>query len=181
MSKSLVKLVDYALLPAALLVASKFIGLFITTAIFDLSWGIENVPDSIFSVRPIFFAEDILIASTYSDLIMFIIMMIGFSFILIQAVIFHNSHISPQMLSKLAGYNLLGLVKNTFEVYHKAAIWTIFFWISNIVIFANVALRKTEAWVLIFSLLISVVLTVFLLRDVAQEIEISKKETLSKL
>lgn len=175
MSKSLVRLIDYSLLPASLMVVGKFAGLFLTINIFSLEWGIENIPNSFFSVRPVFFSDDIKLASSYSDLFLFLIIVVGFSFVLMQALVFHSSHVSPQTLSKLASYNLLNLVKSTFEIYHKAAIWTIFLWITNLLIFVNVALDKTFAWVLLFSILVSILLTVFLLRDVAEEIEISKK------
>lgn len=177
MSKSLVKLIDYSLLPAALIIVGKFAGLFLTIRIFSLEWGIESVPNTFFSVRPVFYSADIKLASSYSDLILFLVVMMGFSLVLIQAVVFHNSHISPNILSRLANHNLLGLVKSTFEIYHKAAIWTIFLWMTNMMIFLNVALGKTYLWVVVFSVLVSVFLTVFLIRDVSQEIEISKKSS----
>jgi len=175
MSKILVKLIDYALLPASLLVVGKFLGLLFAINIFNLDWGIKNIPGSLFSVRPVFYSEDIILASTYSDLIMFIIMTIGFSFILIQAVYFHNTHVSPRTLMKLASYNLLGLIKSTFEVYHQAAIWSIFIWVVDLLILFNVLTSKTEVWVFVFSCITSLILTVLLLRDVSKEIEISKK------
>lgn len=176
MSKSLVKLVDYSLLPAALMVIGKFVGLWLSIQLFSLEWGIKNIPNSLFSVVPEFYAEDIHLASTYSDLIMFLILVIGFSIILVQALYLHNSHIAPTTLVKLATNNLLGLVKSSFEIYHRAAIWSVFIWISNILIFINVLLNRTDLWVLIFSLIISIVITTALLRDAFKEIELSKKK-----
>lgn len=177
MSKSLVKLIDFAILPASLLVLGKFLGLFVSINVFSLQWGLENIPNSFFSVRPVLYAKDIVTASTYSDLIMFLIITSGFSFVLVQALAFHDTHISPAVISKLADHNLLGLIKSTFDIYHKAAVWLIFLWLTVIVIFINVALAKTLLWVLLFSFIIASVLTVFLLRDVAEEIDISKKNS----
>ena len=181
MSKSLIKLIDYSLLPAALLVVGKFMVLYLTINIFSLDWGIKTIPNSLFSVRPIFYSEDVIIASTYSDVIMFLFIVTGFSFVLIQALVFHNSHVSPKILAKLASHNLLGLIKNTFEIYHKAAIWTLFVWISNFLILINVLTGKTGSWVLIFSLACTILLTVFLIRDTTNEIEISKKMSKNKI
>jgi hypothetical protein len=155
-------------------VVGKFIGLIFSINLFSLEWGIKNIPGALFSVRPVFYSEDILIASTYSDLVMFAIIIIGFSIVLMQALVFHDSHISPSLLSKLANKNLLGLVKSTFEIYHKAAVWTIFVWISVLLIFLNTLASKTELWVLVFALITTIALNVFLLRDVASEIELSK-------
>lgn len=177
MTRSLVKLVDYSLLPAAVLVVGKFLGLYLTIQIFSLNWGIRNIPNSLFSVRPVFYPQDVLIASTYSDLFMYLLVMIGFSVVLVQAVIFHNSHISPIMLSRLANHNLIGLVKGSFEIYHKAAMWGVFLWVANGLILLNVLSNKTEAWVFIFSAATSIILNIVMLRDVANEIELSKKNT----
>ncbi len=180
MSKSLIKLVDYSILPAALLVVGKFLGLFVAVNFFSLDWGVESIPNSVFSVRPLFYSEDILLASSYSDLIMFLILVTVYSFIVLQAVLFHNTHISPTVLARLANNNLLGLVKGTFEIYHKAAIWTVFLWLANVLIFLNVALGKTYLWITAFTIITSVVLTVMLIRDASQEIELSKKEVIKK-
>lgn len=180
MSRSLVKLVDFSLLPASLLVVGKVIGLYISINYFELEWGLETIPNSFFSVRPILYSKDIILASTYSDIIMFVIIVLGYSIVLIQAVLLHNSHISPSVVAKLATYNLLGLVKSTFELYHKAAIWSLFLWLSNILIVLNVVSNKTELWVLIFSISVSLILSVFLLKDVASEIELSKKSISEK-
>lgn len=180
MSKTLIKLVDFSLLPAALLIVGKVLGLWIAVNFFELEWGLETIPNNFFSVRPIFFSKDIILASTYSDIVMFIVIVIGYSAVLIQALIFHNSHISPVVVAKLANYNLLGLVKSTFEIYHKAAIWSIFLWLSNILILINVLTSKTEVWVLVFSISVSLILSIFLLKDVANEIELSKKSISEK-
>lgn len=175
MSKSLTKLIDFSLLPSALLVIGKFFGLYISIQVFNLQWGLRNIPNSFFSLRPIFYSEDIIVASTYSDIFMFLVIAVGFSITLIQALFFHSSHVDPNLVSRLGSKNLLGLIKSSFDLYHKASIWALFLWLTNILIIFNVLTYKTEVWVLLVTTIISIVLTVLMLRDVHQEIELSKK------
>jgi len=175
MSKTLINLIDISLVPAALLVVGKLIGLLATIQIFQLPWTIQEVPGSFFSVSPAFLAEDIIVASSYSDLIMYLLIALGFSFVLIQATHFHDTHIKPRMLVRLVNNNLMGLVRSSFDIYHSAAIWTIFLWMTQILIWVDVAVGKTYLWVGLTTLAANVVLTAILLQDVYREIEISRK------
>lgn len=175
MSKSLINLIDLALLPAALMVVSKFLGLVLTINIFNLPWTLKEVPQTFFSIRPGLLSEDIITANSYSDLIMYLVLAIGFSFVLVQATHFHDSHIQPRLLMRLANNNLAGLVRSSFDIYHAAAIWTIFIWLANILIWINVVMGKTYTWIGVGSLIADVVFTVLLLQDVYKEIELSKR------
>lgn len=179
MSKSLIKLIDYSLLPAALMVVSKFLGMVIVVNLFSIDWGIESIRSSLFSIRPVFFEDDLMIVSTYSDLFMYLVIAIGFSLVLAQSLFLQNTRVSPQMLVKLANYNLLGLVKTAFEIYHKSAIWAIFLWVATGVLAFNVVIGKTAPWLSFVALVFTVSLTVALLRDVAHEIEQSRSELFS--
>ncbi len=180
MSKTLVNLIDIALVPAALLVVGKLIGLFVTIQVFALPWTMQEIPGSFFSIRPALMAEDIIVASSYSDLIMYLLIAAGFSIILIQATHFHETHIKPKLLVKLANNNLLGLVRSSFDLYHYAAIWTIFLWLTQLLIWIDIATGKTYVWIGIGTLLANVVFTAFLLQDVYREIEISRHDLGSK-
>jgi hypothetical protein len=175
MSSSLVKLVDLSLLPAALMVIGKLIGLIITVNIFSLPWTVTEIPNALLSNRPGFLPQDIVTASTYSDLIMYLVLAIGFSVIIVLATKFHETHIHPQLLARLSNNNLMGLVKSSFDIYHAASIWLVFIWISVGVIWVNVALGKTTGATGLLTLGTNIILTVILLQDVYQEIELSKK------
>ncbi len=175
MSASLVKLIDLSLLPAALLVIGKLVGLIITVNVFNLPWTITEIPNVLLSNRPGFLPQDIATASSYSDLVMYLIMAIGFSVIIVLATKFHETHIQPQLLAKLSNNNLMGLVKSSFDIYHAASIWLVFIWISVGVVWFNIAAGKTSVEVGLLTLAANIILTVILLQDVYQEIELSKK------
>jgi len=157
------------------MIAGKFIGLYLSIKIFELEWGIENLSNELFSSRPVMYKQDILTASSYSDLFLLLVMLGGFSLYVARAVFFHDSHVSPKILTRLAANGLLGLVKDSFEIYHRASVWLIFLWLSNITILINVLIGKTYTWVLLVGFVASILLTVILLRDVAYEINLAKK------
>lgn len=175
MTKSLLKILDASVFPAALMVASKFLGLYMAIEFFGLDWGINNNPNQLISTRPVLYPDELVVASTYSDLFLLVVMISGFSFHIIRAVYFHASHISPRILVRLSVRGLLGLVKGSYEIYHRATIWLIFLWISLVTVLLNYFTEKTDAWVLLFGAGVSLLLTVIFIRDVIYEINSAKK------
>lgn len=176
MSKTLVKIVDASIFPAALMVAGKFIGLYLVLNFFNLDWGVENTPNTLISARPVLMSEDLSFVSSYSDLLVITLMLLGFSYYVLRAVFLHSSHIDPRIITRLAVHGLLDLVKDSFEIYHRASIWLLFLWLTNITILINTLLGKTYTWVLIVSFIVSMLLTVILLRDVAYEINLAQNK-----
>jgi hypothetical protein len=175
MSDSLIKLTDIALIPAALMVIGKLFGLVLTINVFALPWTVQDIPQSFFSIRPGLLAEDVILANSYSDIIMYAVLALGFSIVLLQATHFHDTHIHPRLLVRLANNNLMGLVKSSYDIYHAATIWTMFIWLAAAIIWVNVAVGKTYLWVGLAVLIANTVFTTILLQDVYQEIELSKR------
>lgn len=175
MSHNLIKLLDVALVPAALMVVSKLIGLVLVVNFFDIDWELGRTTENIFSIEATLGQSDLLTVSTYSDVFMFIILSIGFSLILLQATHFHATHIKPSLLVQLSNNNLMGLVKSSFDIYHAAGIWLIFLWVASGTIWLNVVLGKTEPWIGILSVFANIIFTTLVLQDVYKEIELSKK------
>lgn len=176
MSKSLIKIIDAAIFPAALMIAAKFIGLYLVVEFFNLEWGVDNLPNQIFSSRPVFYTQDLQTASSYSDLFLIIVMITSFSYHVIRATFLHDTHIDPKVIARLAANGLLGLVKDSYEIYQKATIWLIFLWLSITTVIVNYFLDKTYLWIAILGVLTSIILTAMLLRDAAYEISLAKKK-----
>ncbi|MBN1331870.1 hypothetical protein JW978_03225 [Candidatus Dojkabacteria bacterium] len=175
MTKSLLEILDASIFPAALMIAAKFIGLYITVELFALEWGVENSPNSFFSTRPVLYSSDVALVSTNSDLLLLFIMLAGLSFYIIRATFFHASHIDPKMLSRLAINGLLGIVSSSYEVYRKATVWLIFVWVTNFTILINALNNKTESWVPVIGIIATLFLSVILLRDVIYEVKLSRE------
>ncbi|MBN2015552.1 hypothetical protein JW766_01855 [Candidatus Dojkabacteria bacterium] len=176
MSKSLIKLIDSALLPAAVMIVGKVVGLIITNIIFNLDWGIATDPNNFFSVRIVYpTVADQITATSYSNLIMYLFVFTGFLFVLVQALYFHSSHITPHMIAKLATNNLLNLISDSFEIYYKASVWLVILWISFFALFINVLMERAYDWIGAVCFISSILATVMLLRDVSSEIQIAKR------
>lgn len=175
MSSSLIKLIDSAILPAAFLVLGKVLGLYLTIQFFNLEWQVNFVNGSLISVYPVVFEKDLLTASTYSDFIMLFVMIIGLIWITIRANFFHNSHVDPRLVARLAGMNMLELIKDSFKIYHSAAMWVTFTCAAELMIIVNTIMGKTQLWVPIIGLLAIIVTLVVLLKDVENELEREKK------
>lgn len=175
MSSSLIKLIDASILPAALLIVGKVFGWYITIKFFALQWQVNFVNNELISVYPVVFEKDLMIASSYSDLIMLLIILAGYLFITIRAVYFHNTHIDPRLVTRLANVNLLGLVKDSFKIYYRAAMWLVFTLVGLLIVSFNAITGKTFFWVPLVGIVLFVGISVFLLKDVEEEIERERK------
>lgn len=175
MSRSLFKLIDYALVPAALLILAKLAGIFLVAALFSVNIQVNVLADALLSFETVVNAGDLPLISSYSDLFAFSIMSFGLAFILISAVYFHDSHIKVSTVNKLAKFDLLHLIKGSFELYHSGIVWLIFLWLANLLILINVIKQSTYLWILLVTVIFSISLTVIFFRDLFQEIELVKK------
>lgn len=176
MSKSLVKLIDNALIPAAVMICGKVSGLWLANVLFDLEWGILTDPNNFFSVKIVYssLAEQIT-ATSYSNLVMYMFVFAGFLFVLARALYFHSSHITPTLIARLATNNLLNLISDSFEIYSKASVWLITLWLALIAVVINVIMGLAYGWTLALGIICTILATLTLLKDVAKEIELARK------
>jgi len=181
MSKSLIKLIDTAIIPAAIMILGKVAGLCFANTVFNLNWGITSDPNNFFSVNIQYatLAEQIT-ATSYSNLIMYLFVFIGFLVILLRALYFNSSHISPSLVAKLATNNLLNLITDSFEIYKKASVWLVILWLALFALLINVIIGKAYPWTGILCIMCTFITTTVLLKDVSREISIARK-SLNKL
>jgi hypothetical protein len=175
MNKSFIKFVDNSLLPASIMVIGKFLGVILTNKLFSIPWSVQEYSDSLFSFGTVAKAEDISKISSYSDLVMYIFISTLFLVNVVRAIYFHNTHIKPNLILKLANSNLLKLVTSSYEIYHAGFAALLFLWTSVILIWVNVFSDKTYLWVGIVTLFFTIALSIVLLNDVYREVENIKK------
>lgn len=180
MSSSLIKLIEYSLLPAVLMIIGKIAGVYITAFLFNIDLGVMTSTEAYIGLQPAVPAEFVTLVSSYSDLIMFMFVGIGFSFNLISAVYFHDTHIETKTINALAKFNLLFLINSSFQLYHSGIIWFVFTWMADLIIFLNAVAGKTYAWIFIVATLFSLALTVALFRDLSQELDLTRQKLLGK-
>lgn len=180
MKKSLLKLIGYSILPAISIFAAKLIGIFLSGLIFNIPIDLRNQSQGLLFFQTIVPGVDLINVVTYSDLFMYLAMVLGMTFILVRSLYFHDSHISSTMISRLAKYNLLGLMQTSYELYHAGVIWLAFLWCANVLIGINVYHGLTETWALAVTVLFSLSYSIIFFKDLLAEIGLSKDDNLAK-
>ena len=174
-AKSLIKLIDEAIIPATALIVGKMIGLLAASYFFNLSFSIKN--RGLLGLLPsVQFANlhDYILAENYSNLAMFLIASLGTIFVLIKAHFFHESHIHPTLHAKLLRLNLESLVAPSYNFYHQAAIWLTFLWLTVGFLVISTLLQVTYPQITIIAFVVAANFSWIFAVDVEREIEISK-------
>ncbi len=175
MKNTLLKLIEYSIVPAILMALGKFAGILFVAALWNIPLDFDSASRNLLQFNTFVPEDSILLVSSYSDLFMFTVILIGMSVIIIKAIYFHDTHISNESVSKLAKYNLLNLVSTSFKLYHSGIIWLGFMWMANIIIVINYFQGLCYSWVLMISLLFSLSFSIIFFKDLFAEIDLIKK------
>lgn len=158
MSKSLIRILDECLVPTALLIAAKVLGIVILNQVLNLSWNIKSVSGSLFSTRLEYSGSDVLVVSSYSNLFMYIVVVVGIVLIIFKMFYLHPKHATPQLVLKLAKADMLHWIKSAFDLYHQAFVWLIFLCITTVFILLSFFNSETYSWVAWISIVCTVVI-----------------------
>lgn len=174
MTKSLLYLIKLSVIPILALIVGKLVGFIIAGEFLgvDVTWTINSPLDLL---MPSVAAAEIRNVTTFADLIMYGLLAVGMSIVLIQSSFFHDSHVDVNAVSRLADYNLLGLIKSTYHLYHWGFIWTIYLLIGTVVIMVDYFSGRADLWALIITTFFSIFSIMILVKDVYNEIETAKK------
>ena len=176
-AKSLIKLIDEAIVPAAALIVGKMLGLLATVYFFNLPFNIE--PGQILKILPsVHLANltDYIMAENYSNLAMFATAATGTVFVLIRAHFFHESHIHPALHAKLLTLNLQSLVAPSYHLYHQAAIWLIFLWLTVAFLLISAFIQVTYPVTAAIAFIIAANFSWVFALDIEKEIELSRSQ-----
>jgi len=175
-AKSLVKLIDEAIFPALVLVIAKMLGLYLTILVFNLSFSIKYI--SFLGFLPsVSFASiaDYTTAENYSNLAMFTVAAIGTIYVLTRAHFFHASHIHPNLHAKLVRLNLENIIAPSYHLYHQAAIWLAYLWLTVGFLTLSTLLGTTYPQITIITFVIAANFSWVFAIDVEKEVEISRE------
>lgn len=174
-AKSLIKLIDEAILPALSLVVAKMLGLLLSAYFLNIPFEIKS--QALLGILPaVSFtnASNYITAENYSNLAMFLAAALGTTFILIRAHFFHESHIHPNLQAKLATLNLESLIAPSYHLYHQALIWLIFIWMTVGFLIVSTLLQITYPQISIVAFILAANLSWVFAVDVEKEIEINR-------
>ena len=174
-SKSITKLIDEAIIPAVALIIGKMLGLFIASYIFHLPFTVKN--SQILWILPkVSFNNlaDYIRAENYSNLTMFTVAMLGTLFVIVRAHLFHESHIAPKLHARLVSMNLDSLVAPSYHLYHQAAIWLTFLWLTVVFLVISTFLKITYPQISVMAAIVAANFSWVFAMDIEREIELSK-------
>ena len=173
MSKLLRKLLQYIILPAALLVVSRVAGLYFAVTFFNLDFFLETKPEQIYSLQIYFTNQtDALLASSVSNLTMFFTISLIAIYFLIKYRLSILAAYNPKVLVKLNNLNLMSWVNNKNNTFLRVFVWITFLWIVSIILIADVLSQNSFPWIAIISFLTTVMSTWTLIRTFEIEGEI---------
>jgi hypothetical protein len=172
LSRSLLKLIDEAIVPGLLVFAAKLLGLIVVNAWLNLSWdpsGGSLLP--LFSYRS---PEAFALANGWSNILVLVVILTGLLLVLIRAHVFHNSHISPKVAVSLVRRQLTSLAATSWEVYHQAVVWLCYLWLALILFSLQAVYGVSPWWLDICGTIAALLLSWLLIVDVERELEIER-------
>ncbi len=173
LSRSLLKIIDEAIVPGLLVFAAKLLGLVGVNAWLNLSWdpsGSTLLP--LFTYRS---AEAFYLANGWSNVLVLVVIVTGFLTVLVRAHIFHTSHISPKLSISLVRRQLTSLAVNSWDVYHQAVVWLAYLWLALVLFSLQAVYGVSPWWLDIVGTVIALVLSWLIIIDVEREIEIERE------
>jgi hypothetical protein len=167
--RSLLKILDEAIVPSVIVIAAKVIGLALVNLVSGYSYTIES-GYSVFPWTVIYSSPtEALAANDYSNLIMYLVVLAGFTWVLVKAHFLHDTHLPPKLAGRLAKLKLWHFVQTTFEIYHQAVVWLSFLWLTTLVIFIYTVVGGSVVLVLA-ALALSSAATFLYTKDIEVEI-----------
>jgi hypothetical protein len=166
LSKLLVKLIDRAIVPAVLLLATRVVSVVLISRYFGLPVKIS---------RSGFVFEsyiDFLKVNSYSTLVMTIILVLGLIYILVKSFAFHESHIKPSLSAKVFSFKVQHLIQGSFHLYTEAAIWLSYAYLLLLLSGIMLISKLLYGWVFYTTVGVTLITTVLFVIDVEEEIKI---------
>jgi len=162
-SKTLLKLIDTAILPAVAIVGGKLLGLALVSSKLGIPFtlNLKSLPSATSNTL-----------NTYSNLLAFGGIALGVLFILARSYFFHISHISPQITIRLHALNLTKIISTTYELFHQAIIWISYLWLLALLFLLQAHWGLVSPQMAGVVLVVTIALSLCFVRDVDREIDI---------
>lgn len=168
-SKILLKLIEEAILPAVLIAAAKILSLVAIIYFFQVPWEFSATT---FPALTFTNPGNLIFVNSYSNMVVFASICVGFLWVLIRAHVFHDTHILPSLSIRLLSWDLTGLLTSSHEIFHKAVIWFGFLWLALLFLGLQVLFGVTYLWIFVAAIPVTIFLTWLLIEDIGRELEI---------
>ena len=165
-SKILIRLIDQSIVPAIILLTVRVLSVVYTAKYF-------NIP---FTLGPQGFvyanANDYILVNSYSTLFMIITLAVGIFYILLKSLIFHETHISPNMTANLFSMRLSSFIQTSYDLYSQGSIWLSYLYLMTMSTGILALFGLIFSWVFYISIVLSILATVLLIFDIENELDL---------
>lgn len=169
-SKTLIKLIDYSIFPAFLIIAAKILGIIFFAKYFGSNFQVSGLK-MIFD-NPI----DFIAINSYSSLIMFAAVIGGLVWVVVKAHVFHDTHITPMLSSRLFSMNMEDIIHTTEVLFSQAFVWLSYAWITTIIFGLHAYFELSYWWIFWGAFGISILATAALAVDMEREISADREK-----
>ncbi len=120
-----VKFLDEFILPAVVVVGTKYISVFLVAAIFSYSWKPGFHLFQIFSIPFVEFAnqQSLIVVNSISSLVTSLVLAAGFTWVFFRMQYFHEDFLPPKVSSKLYQKKMEFLIISDREAAHQVTAW----------------------------------------------------------
>jgi hypothetical protein len=174
LSRSILQLIDEAIIPALLVFGAKLVGLVLANSYYGLSWDVAH-SGNILPLLSYRSPEAFALANSFSNVLTYAVILIGFLWVLIRAHAFHASHISPKMSVSLVSMEMTGLVVNSWEIYHQAIVWLAYLWLALLLFSVQAMMGVSPWWLALGGGMVALLFSWLFIADVEREVELQGK------
>lgn len=170
LARTLLKLLDESIVPAVVLIAAKVLGLALANYLNSIPYSLQPGGGVLPWTVVYSSTAEAGLANTVSNLVMYLVVLAGFSAVLFRAHVLHASHITPKLTARLVRWRLEHFIGQTFDIYHQALVWLSFLWLTTVIIFIY-ALGGGSVWLTLLTLLLSFTATYLYVKDIEIELK----------
>lgn len=165
MSKLLKRALKISIVPAILMIAGKFIGIFATSALYDLQFSIGNETNGLFSVQ-IYFTDQTttLFVNSVSNLVMVLFIALPIIYFITKTYIYQTAAENPKTIVKMTKLNLLNWITKKDTSFLTIFIWCAFLWLACGIAIVQTIQGSTYLWIGIASGVIVLLATLFTIK-----------------
>lgn len=165
MSKLLRRALKISIIPAILMIVGKFLGIFVTSVLYDLQFNIDNDISGIFSVQIYFTdSETTLFVNSISNLTMVLLLLLPIIYFIIKTYLYTAAHNNPKTIIKMTRLNLLNWITKKDTSFLKTFIWCAFLWLATAITITHSIQGNTYTWVAITAGIMALLVTLFTIK-----------------
>lgn len=169
-SKILTKLIDQAIVPAVIILATRIISIVFICQYLGIAFTLDASGFSF--VNP----KDYILVNSYTIFTTVIILTIGLLYVLLKSRIFHEDTISPVVTARLFSLRVPSLIQTSFDIYSQGAIWSSYMYLLTLITAYMSFSKLIYSWVFYIALFFTILTTVLLVFDIEQKVKVVKKK-----